>query len=176
MSTTEMRQAILDEWRTLRAEHSELEAVSIRFSKRMTRTLGSCRFRRDRLDRFAPAKCFEVVISESLLACGLEQVTDTLRHEAAHAIAGLEAQHGPVWKAVARSIGCSATRCGELTDEQREARAAAQSPAKYTIRCAKCGIKDDRRSMKTSTKRTFNLGMASHGAGCGGLLELTQNY
>ncbi len=33
------------------------------------------------------------------------QVTDTILHEIAHALAGPEAGHGPIWKAIARQIG-----------------------------------------------------------------------
>lgn len=39
------------------------------------------------------------------------QVKDTLLHEIAHAIAGPTAYHGPMWKRVAREIGCNAERC-----------------------------------------------------------------
>jgi predicted SprT family Zn-dependent metalloprotease len=39
------------------------------------------------------------------------QVTDTVLHEVAHALAGSRAGHGERWKAVARRIGCSASRC-----------------------------------------------------------------
>ncbi len=39
------------------------------------------------------------------------QVTDTVLHEVAHALAGARAGHGKRWKEVARRIGCSASRC-----------------------------------------------------------------
>ena len=39
------------------------------------------------------------------------QVTDTVLHEVAHALAGPRAGHGERWRAVARRIGCSASRC-----------------------------------------------------------------
>ena len=40
-----------------------------------------------------------------------EQIRDTVLHEVAHAIAGHEAGHGPLWKAAARRIGaCQASR------------------------------------------------------------------
>ena len=40
-----------------------------------------------------------------------EQVRETLLHEIAHALAGAAAGHGSRWKAVARGLGCSASRC-----------------------------------------------------------------
>ena len=36
-----------------------------------------------------------------------EQIRDTVLHEIAHAIAGPEAGHGPLWKAIARRIGAT---------------------------------------------------------------------
>ncbi|WP_250029665.1 SprT-like domain-containing protein [Paractinoplanes maris] len=41
----------------------------------------------------------------------VEQVTDTILHEIAHALAGPGHAHDRVWRATARRIGCSAARC-----------------------------------------------------------------
>src|SRR5882672_4336865 len=41
----------------------------------------------------------------------VEQVKDTILHECAHAIAGFQAGHGPVWKQAARNLGASDSRC-----------------------------------------------------------------
>ena len=59
------------------------------------RRLGDCRFQ-DRVIRISRAHALEG--SE-------EQIRDTVLHEIAHAIAGPEAGHGPLWKAAARRIG-----------------------------------------------------------------------
>lgn len=40
-----------------------------------------------------------------------DEVRDTILHEIAHALAGLEHGHGPVWRTQALAIGCSAQRC-----------------------------------------------------------------
>ena len=46
------------------------------------------------------------------------QVTDTILHEIAHALAGADAGHGPVWKAVANRIGAiPRARAGEKEQE-----------------------------------------------------------
>ena len=37
----------------------------------------------------------------------LAQVTDTILHEIAHALAGAAARHGPAWRRIARSIGAT---------------------------------------------------------------------
>lgn len=39
-----------------------------------------------------------------------KEVVDTILHEAAHALAGYGAGHGPVWKRMARQIGCTGQR------------------------------------------------------------------
>ena len=61
------------------------------------RRLGDCHFR-DRVIRIGRAHALEG---------GDEQVRDTVLHEIAHAIAGPEAGHGPLWKATARRIGAT---------------------------------------------------------------------
>lgn len=169
MSTADTKRLVLDEWRRLRSEHAELIGVSIRFSKRMTRTLGSCRFKR----AFGgnPAVPFEVVISESLLACGTEQVYDTLRHEAAHAIAGLEAGHGSAWKQACLMVGAAPERCGTLSAAQEDARQAVTKP-RFTIRCARCGSEDTQHSMTRKRRSKFERGLLRHAAGCGGVLTV----
>ena len=53
------------------------------------------------------------------------QIEDTILHEIAHAMAGRAAGHGPAWKAVARSIGCSAERCHTVEF----------TPPKYLMEC-----------------------------------------
>ena len=61
------------------------------------RRLGDCHFG-DRVIRISRAHALEG--SE-------EQIRDTVLHEIAHAIAGPEAGHGPLWKATARRIGAT---------------------------------------------------------------------
>jgi predicted SprT family Zn-dependent metalloprotease len=58
------------------------------------------------------------------------EVRETILHEIAHALAPRGAGHGPLWKAVAQSIGASGQRCyGQ--DVQRPA-------AKYKATCPAC--------------------------------------
>ncbi len=45
------------------------------------------------------------------LAVSDEEVEDTILHEIAHGLAGYEHGHDAVWRATARSIGCSAKVC-----------------------------------------------------------------
>ena len=61
------------------------------------RRLGDCHFRHH-----------VIRISRThALAGSEEQIRDTVLHEIAHAIAGHEAGHGPLWKATARRIGAT---------------------------------------------------------------------
>ena len=61
------------------------------------RRLGDCHFK-DRVIRISRSHALE----------GSEvQIRDTILHEIAHAIAGREAGHGPLWKATARRIGAT---------------------------------------------------------------------
>ena len=54
----------------------------------------------------------EVSLSQHLVQLNSEaEVRDTILHEIAHALAPRGAGHGPVWRSVARSIGCNAQRC-----------------------------------------------------------------
>ena len=54
-------------------------------------------------------------------------MTDTILHEIAHAIAGANAGHGPVWKAVAKRIGAAPRARAEEKDEECEHGAAAKA-------------------------------------------------
>ena len=54
----------------------------------------------------------EIGLSRPLVALyEVEQVTDTVLHEIAHALAGPRHGHDRVWRATARRIGCSGDRC-----------------------------------------------------------------
>lgn len=70
-----------------------------------------------------------IEISVYCVATGYATFMDTLLHEIAHALAGPAAKHGPVWKAKAREIGCTAMRCGSM-----------DAPARYIGTCPKCKI------------------------------------
>lgn len=45
-----------------------------------------------------------------------EKVLDTLLHEIAHALAGPQAGHGPVWKAIAHELGATPQACDTCVD------------------------------------------------------------
>lgn len=81
------------------------------------RRLGVCKFGTVMVNRFTrdwmlvdPVKRIE--LSVHTLHNSHESIQDTILHEIAHALAGPLAKHGPEWKRIARSIGCTAMRCG----------------------------------------------------------------
>ena len=74
-----------------------------------------------------------ITLSHSLVELNDETcVLDIILHEIAHALAGPRAGHGPEWKRVARSIGCSAQRCYSRTHT-------VQPPGRFILRCVQCG-------------------------------------
>lgn len=61
----------------------------------------------------------------------IDEVSDTILHEVAHALCGANAGHGPEWKACARRIGATPERC--VTD------AAVRPEPHYIGICGHCG-------------------------------------
>ena len=56
-----------------------------------------------------------------------DQVTDTILHEIAHALAGPAAGHGPAWKAIAGQLGATPKSCAPESDTARQLREAAKA-------------------------------------------------
>jgi predicted SprT family Zn-dependent metalloprotease len=94
----------LDDARSLAAElmqqHKLPRQWSFAFDRSKVR-FGKCDYGKKRIS-----------LSRHLVeANGIEAVRETILHEIAHALAPRGAAHGPVWRAVALTIGCTATRC-----------------------------------------------------------------
>ncbi len=60
----------------------------------------------------------------------VEDVTDTILHEIAHALCN-ERGHGPAWKATARRVGAKPERCYDETINT--------PPARWKVVCNSCG-------------------------------------
>ncbi len=85
------------------------------------RRLGVCKHRTKRIE-----------ISEYYAVHNTDEaVLDTLLHEIAHAIAGPEAAHGPVWKAVAVRLGATPRSCDDSPDTVVE-------PGDWQTTCTAC--------------------------------------
>ena len=95
------------------------------------RRFGACRYR----DK-------SITLSARLVQLNSEaQVLDTILHEIAHALAGPGKGHGAEWARIARSIGCSASRCYSAQDTQQPA-------PRYLLRCGNCGHTTTRYRLK----------------------------
>lgn len=92
-------QAALVTGRRLLREHG-LSDWTIRLDRAKTRA-GVCRFARREIGLSAPLTRLH---SEA-------EVLDTILHEIAHALVGPQHGHDAVWRAKAREIGCSGSRC-----------------------------------------------------------------
>jgi predicted SprT family Zn-dependent metalloprotease len=73
-----------------------------------------------------------ITLSRSFVEhASFEEIENTILHEVAHAIAGLDAGHGPRWRMIARDIGCSAERCADMPESMPKGR--------YEATCSECG-------------------------------------
>ena len=72
-----------------------------------------------------------ISISHYLAKINTEEiVVDTILHEIAHALAGIDAKHWPKWKQIAKKIWCTWNRC--YWEEVNQAK------MKYTAKCNNC--------------------------------------
>lgn len=86
-------------------EHN-LYQIGWRFKwDRAQRRVGQCRFGAQEIGLSKPI--YSITANEP-------DAINTILHEIAHALAGPHAGHGPEWKRVAHSIGCSAQRCAPV--------------------------------------------------------------
>lgn len=69
-----------------------------------------------------------------------EHVKDTLLHEIAHALTPGHG-HDAIWKAKARSIGCTGDRCGNIANEAKDEKSLERFNRlkyKYSYTCPEC--------------------------------------
>ena len=105
---------------TLMRKHGLPRAWSFGFDRSKVR-FGKCDYRRKLIS-----------LSSHLVALNDQpNVEETILHEIAHALAPPRAGHGPAWRTVALSIGCTGTRC--YGDEVQRPK------PKYQGKCRSCG-------------------------------------
>ena len=109
---------------------------------RTKRRLGRCRYSQ---------KVIEV--SAWILADPVE-ARDTILHELAHALAGPEAGHGPVWKAWAVKVGAKPEQYACLSETLR-----AVPRHKWKSACMKCGHEYRRIRLSKRLKLTAHCGL-----------------
>lgn len=93
--------------------------VPLRLSDRMSRRFGHIHYTR----RAGQRAVAEIALNVDLFLRGNERhLEETLLHEMAHAEAWLlhgDRGHGPVWRAIARRVGCEARACSRVRIRRR---------------------------------------------------------
>ena len=93
------------------------------------------------------------------------QMRDTLAHEVAHVIAGIDAGHGPEWRRWARVLGHTGERCAtQVAAERVGIERAPRRPMRPVAKCSRCDYTVHRRRALPRTK------VYEH-RGCGGRIE-----
>jgi predicted SprT family Zn-dependent metalloprotease len=135
------------------------------FDRARTR-LGSCQYIRNVLT--GATRDHKITLTRYIASAPTWQIRDTILHEIAHAI-DVErrgtSDHGPTWKAICREIGADPSRTADCEIE---------APAKWTLRCTKCG--HERKVARLSRAAQTGRRWFNHGEGCGGKREVIQNY
>lgn len=119
---------------SVRGDAQRLSDVSLQAERLIARhRLAGWSFQLDDAPRRAGSCSYETkLITLSRLYClhaSDEEVRDTILHEIAHALVGPDHHHDKVWKAKARSIGCTAERCHQTEF----------APPLYILSCPTCG-------------------------------------
>lgn len=134
-----------------------LARYEISWNVRMTNRAGQCSYRRR-----------EIHLSPSIFRAPTAthaEFINTVRHEAAHAVVGwsrAEGHHGPTWRAMAISLGCTGARCHTMATP-----AAARRRA---LPCQKCGEMVSL-GPQQYRKATTSMTWYRHGGGCGGKIS-----
>tara|TARA_R110000850_G_scaffold272752_3_gene408256 strand:+ start:5550 stop:6065 length:516 start_codon:yes stop_codon:yes gene_type:complete len=66
-----------------------------------------------------------------------DDLRNTIRHELAHIAVGRGHGHGPVWKRMAKHLGCTGDRCHTMVTAQAKARPRFD----WLLSCSSCGAK-----------------------------------
>ena len=130
--------------------------LTVKVNNRLKTTAGQMLSRRE--ERGAPAIPYAIELNKKLRSCGPDAVHNTFTHELAHAVAGHDAGHGPVWRTAHRQLGGTAARTHNYS-----AMARTRVEKKVVGICERCGTEVKRRKrLPRGTRFQHN------GLGCGG--------
>ena len=93
-----------------------------------------------------------------------DQMRETLAHEVAHIIAGINAGHDWTWKSIARGLGHSGERCATIEAAERIGITRKEQAVRIVARCSKCDH-EIIRARALPRKRIYGH------RGCGGRFE-----
>lgn len=130
---------LLDEWRRLQAAYPALAGWSLRVNPRLSSTLGRATPNRQRIE-----------VAAWLAAERPGEAINTLRHEAAHALAGRRAGHGPAWQAMAVRLGAAPSACSQTVKYSETPNG--RRPPRWEIVCPRCGVVGPARRRPRSTR------------------------
>jgi len=104
----------------------------------------------------------EIQLSKILVPhLSIDEVEDTILHEIAHAIAGYEAAHGPVWKAACIKIGADPSRVYSGDSLKGVIK------YKYEIKCHSCNTCVGQNRMNKSKIARLKIGTTHYPCKCG---------
>lgn len=153
-----------DLYTALQAEHPRLRTVPFQVNPRLTSRLGRTRYAYDLStgryegSRYVCDLVPQVVeVARWVIEADPAEALDTLIHEAAHALAGYEAAHGPVWKRICRALGGKPERCSTNRALAKAAPKNQRGP-KWRWTCPTCGATDTRFKRSKSDARYFHCG------------------
>lgn len=112
--------------------HLANQDVRVKYSNRMTRTLGRCHQRRY-MNKYTFTLTFNLRYIQENLDNG-DVIKYTILHEIAHALAGAEHHHDNVWKAICKSIGGNGERLASGIKHSY-----IKPKQYYTYKCSLCG-------------------------------------
>ncbi|MCP4239306.1 MAG: hypothetical protein GY772_01980 [bacterium] len=107
-----------------------LRKVEVKVSGQLTRAAGSCTF-------YTGAPCL-IKLSSKLLcheSVSEAEVVEVVRHEIAHAAAGLAAAHGPRWQRACDAIGSTGEQFHQMHTAHRAVRV---QRVTVDVRCSSC--------------------------------------
>jgi len=128
--------SVKTEWIRLQELYPELRSWRLKENNRATQTLGSCRSTKNHLTGVVYNK--EIWLASWLWRFNNEdhpQLLETLRHEAAHALAPFGEKHGCVWRSIAKQLGSDGTRAVDFEQKGK----GLQNHITYKAACPVCG-------------------------------------
>jgi hypothetical protein len=149
---TSRRQALDTEWKRLRSEYPELNLWTFRVDRGLSSSLGNCNGKK---------RLIKVAAWWTDGDYPIDSVIDTLRHEVAHALAGVRHGHNLVWMSWAARLGAIPQRCSSAVKKSDSPSA---KRARWAVRCEGCQATAIRHRLPIFHE------YASH-KGCGGRLK-----
>lgn len=110
-------------------------SYDLRFSARMTSTLGSCLYKNGK-DRYGTLTFNENYLMQQWAEQELEPVINTIKHEVAHILVGRGHGHDAVWKLKMQELGGTPDRLG--TSKRKDFVYKDKEKPTYTYVCPKC--------------------------------------